>query len=113
MKTRTALKSQFLLWTIRAVLILLIFSVPAWGRSYHIAKFNSNVHLDEDGSARVEEQISFAFVGSFQGVYRSIPVEYPGPNGSNYSLFLKVARVTDENGSALKYEKHTKGAYLK
>jgi len=113
MKTITSFKSQFFMRITLAVLILLMFSVPAWGRSYHIAKFNSNVHVDEDGSARVEEQISFAFVGAFQGVYRSIPVEYPGPNGSNYSLFLKVVRVTDENGTALKYEKHTKNGYLK
>jgi uncharacterized membrane protein len=90
----------------------LLLSLPAWARSYRVTKFNSNVHVDQDGSARVTEQITFAFSGSFQGVYRDIPVDYPGPNGTNYSLFIKVTRVSDENGS-LKYEKHTSGHYLK
>ena len=35
------------------VLLALVFSLPAWARSYHISKFNSNIHVEEDGSARV------------------------------------------------------------
>src|SRR5215471_3678621 len=96
-----------------AALLLLLLSLPAWARSYHVAKFNANVHVDSDGSARVTEQISFAFSGEFKGVYRSIPVEYPGPNGTNYSLFVRVNSVKDENGAALKFEKHTTNGYLK
>src|SRR5215472_3574048 len=110
---KIALKSQAFLRTTWAVVILLLLSGPAWGRSYHLAKFNANIHVDEDGSARVEEQISFTFVGEFKGVYRSIPVEYPGPNGTNYSLFIRVNRVTDEKDASLKFEKHTKDGYLK
>lgn len=97
----------------RATILLLLLCVPAWGRSYQIAKFNANVHVDENGSARVEEQISFAFSGAFHGIYRSLPVEYPGPNGSNYSLFVTVNSITDENGNPLKFEKHTANGYLK
>ena len=93
--------------------ILFIVSLPAWSRSYHVAKFNSDIHVDQDGSARVTEEVTFAFVGEFQGVYRSIPVEYPGPNGTNYSLFIRVNRVTDDHNSPLKYEKHTSNGYLK
>lgn len=93
--------------------LLLLVSAPLWGRSYQVAKFNANVHVDEDGSARVEEQISFAFAGQFHGIYRNIPVEYPGPDGTNYSLFVQVNRITDETGSALKFEKHTTNGYLR
>src|SRR5579863_6300647 len=96
-----------------SLFIIFLFSLPAWARSYHVARFNSDIHVDEDGSARITEEITFAFSGQFQGVYRNIPVEYPGPNGTNYSLFIKVTGVTDENHSPLKYEKHTSGGYLK
>ena len=110
---RATVKSQTCARAAQALLILLLFSVAASARTYHIAKFNSNVHVDIDGSARVTEPISFAFNGQYHGVYRSIPVQYPGPNGTNYSLFVRVNSVTDENGSALKFEKHTTQGYLK
>src|SRR5215471_4686450 len=110
---RTAFKSQTCARAAQALFILLLFSAAASARSYHIARFNSNVHVDVDGSARVTEQITFAFSGQYQGVYRSIPVDYPGPNGTNYSLFIKVTSVTDENATPLKYEKHTSGHYLR
>ncbi len=29
------------------------------------------------------------------GIHRTIPVEYPGPDGTNYELFLAVTSVTD------------------
>lgn len=106
-------KSRACGWTRWAAIVLLLLSLPAWARSYRVTKFNSNVHVDQDGSARVTEQITFAFSGQFQGVYRDIPVDYPGPNGTNYSLFIKVTHVSDENGSPLKYEKHTSDHYLK
>lgn len=95
------------------VLLLFILSLPAWARSFRVTRFESNVHVDEDGSARITERITFSFSGQFQGVYRSIPVDYPGPNGSNYSLFIKVTSATDENSAPLKYEKKTSGHYLK
>ena len=59
------------------------------------------------------ERIAVVFDGSFQGIYRTIPVDYPGPNGTNYRLFLKVESVTDGDGNALKYESHREGAYRK
>src|SRR5258708_2806657 len=101
------------LCSVVVVFLLLAVSTSAAGRSYRIAKYNSTIHVDEDGSARVSEQITFAFSGPYQGIYRNIPVEYPGPGGSNYSLFLTLGRITDESGSALKYEKKTTGGFLK
>lgn len=92
--------------------LLLVFSLPAWARSYHISKFNSNIHVAEDGSARVEEQITFVFKGEYHGIYRDLPVDYPGPSGSNYTLFVKVLSVTDESGDKLKVEKKTTGGFL-
>jgi uncharacterized membrane protein len=97
---------------ILVVMLALVFSLPAQARSYHISKFNSNIHVAEDGSARVEEQITFVFSGEFHGIYRDIPVDYPGPSGSNYTLFIKVGAITDESGDKLKVEKKTSGGFL-
>jgi uncharacterized membrane protein len=94
------------------LVLLLVCSLPAWARSYHISKFNSNIHVEEDGSARIEEQITFVFKGVYQGIYRDIPVDYPGPSGSNYTLFIKLDSVTDDSGNKLKYEKKTNNGFL-
>ncbi len=96
-----------------AVFALLVFALPALARSYRIANFNSVIHVDDDGSVRIQEQITFVFSGSFQGIYRDIPVDYPGPAGSNYKIFVKLGAITDENGGKLKFEKSTKNGYLK
>jgi uncharacterized membrane protein len=98
--------------TLVAVLLLLL-CLPAWARSYRVSKFNSTIHVDDDGSVRIQEQITFVFSGVYQGIYRNIPVDYPGTAGANYTLFVKVNAITDENGSPLKYEKHTTDGYLK
>src|SRR5215475_2708872 len=94
------------------LLAIVLPAFPAWARSYRISDFTGNIHVDKDGSARISEKISFAFNGEFHGVYRDIPTDYPGPKGSNYSLFIKVDRITDENGSAMKYERHANKGYL-
>ncbi|HMF89379.1 MAG TPA: DUF2207 domain-containing protein [Candidatus Angelobacter sp.] len=94
-------------------LAVVIAAAPAWARSYRISSYDAAVHVDDDGSARVTETISFAFTGQYQGIYRNIPVDYPGPNGANYSLFIQVNKVTDGAGSPLKYEKSNNGPYLK
>jgi uncharacterized membrane protein len=98
--------------TVLVILLALVFSLPAWARSYHISRFNSNIHVAEDGSARVEEQITFVFSGTYQGIYRDIPVDYPGPSGSNYTLFVKILSVTGDSGDTLKFEKKSSGGFL-
>jgi uncharacterized membrane protein len=92
--------------------LLLICALPAWARSYRISKFNSTIHVDDDGSARVQEQITFLFSGVYQGIYRDIPIDYPGRGGSNYTLFIKVDSITDDDGSKLKYEKKNSNGFL-
>jgi len=96
-----------------ALLLVMGRSTPAWARSYQVSQFTSTVHVQEDGSADIQEKITFVFRGHFQGVYRDIPVEYPGPKGTNYSLFVTVNQVTDENGSTLKFEKSRSRGFLK
>jgi uncharacterized membrane protein YgcG len=91
--------------------MLLAASAFAQGHRWHVADFKDTISIAADGSAMVSEKISVVFVGQWHGIHRTIPVEYPGPNGSNYTLFLKVVSVTDESGKKLRYDSSKSGAY--
>jgi len=93
--------------------LLLAFSLPGWARSYRISNYNSVIHVYDDGSARIQERITLVFSGEYHGIYRTIPVDYPGPGGSNYTLFIKLGQMTDEDGNKLKYDTATSGGFLK
>ncbi len=90
--------------TILIALVCLALVAPASARDWHIARFTTQVSIAQDGIATVTERLDVAFTGVFHGIYRDIPVEYPGPHGSNYSLFLRLTDVTDGNGNKLKYD---------
>ncbi len=89
---------------------LSLSALPALA-DWRIADFRSTVNLDQQGRATVSERITVAFNGVYHGIYRDIPLEYPGPHGSNYSLFLKITGVTDEAGNKLKYESSIRNGY--
>ena len=95
--------------------LLLLTASTAMARSITITRWVDTIHVDDDGSARVSEQITYTFTGSYHGIYRDIPIEYPGPKGTgtNYSLFVKVDRITDAQGAPLKFEKKVSNGYLK
>lgn len=95
------------------VFLLLFAALPACARSWRVADFHSTIAIDDRGYTTITERLDLVFVGSFNGIYRTIPVEYPGPRGSNYSLFLKVEDVSDLAGNKLKYEVSREGAYRK
>ena len=59
----------------------------------------------------MKERINLVFIGQWHGIHRTIPIEYPGPRGTNYTLFLDVTAVTDGAGQKLKYESKTSGNY--
>jgi hypothetical protein len=93
--------------------LLVSLAGPALGqvRNWRITDFKDTIAVAADGKALVSEKITIAFVGEWHGIHRTIPVEYPGANGSNYSLFLKILSVTDESGNKLKYDSTKSGAY--
>jgi len=62
----------------------------------------------QNGTTEVTERLDVVFEGVYHGIYRDIPIEYPGPHGSNYTLFLRVTGVTDGDGNRLKYESSTR-----
>ena len=87
------------------------FTGLAAAKSWRIADFKDTITVDQDGSALVSERISLVFEGEFHGIHRTIPIEYPGPDGTNYELFLQVQSVTDGNGGKLKFDSSTSRGY--
>ncbi len=99
----------------RLVLLGLIFSAtPAWAqRSLAIKRFDAMIVVERDGSLDVTESITAEFTGSWNGIYRTIPVVYRSPQGFNWTLRLRLLGATDEAGNALKVQGSRERHYLK
>jgi uncharacterized membrane protein len=94
--------------------VLLLLNLPVSAKELRVVNFNANIDVLADSSVDVTENIQFQFIGSpWHGVYRTIPVEYAGPHGLNYSLLVDVNHITDENGNKLRYETSRERQYLK
>lgn len=97
-----------------ALLALLFLSIcGATARELEIQNFHADVQVSPDGSINVTEKIQVHFIGSWQGLYRSIPIEYVTPQGFNYTLFVDVKRITDEDGRTLKFAASRERHYRK
>jgi len=83
---------------------LATFAVPASAKNWRVTDFQDSITIGGDGSALIRERITLAFVGEWHGIHRFIPIEYPGPSGTNYTLFFDLISITDETGAKLKYE---------
>ena len=103
-------------FVVKALLVLLIGIPPgsaaAQNKSWRIADFKDTISINRDGGAFVSEKITLVFIGAWHGIHRTIPVEYPGPHGTNYTLFIDVKRVADESGHKLKYDSSKSGDFL-
>ena len=102
MRWTSLLAPLFLLGT------LLLLATPGFARSWKIARFDTTCTIGDDGSALIEEEIHPSFDGTYHGIDRYIPIEYPGPDGTDYKLFLKVQSVTDEGGQPIRFEQSTR-----
>ena len=91
-----------------------LFASSLSAKDRRLLKFFSEIDVLPDATVDVTEHITFQFIGGpWHGIYRDIPVEYAGPSGLNYSLFLHVKSVTDEDGVKLKYETSRERQYLR
>ena len=86
------------------MLVLCGLTGSAAAKSWRVSDFQDNITVNRDGSAVVTERITLAFEGEWHGIHRMIPIEYPGPDSTNYELYLRVMSVTDGAGGKLKYE---------
>jgi hypothetical protein len=94
-------------WFAAIIVIFCLSAAPLFAKSWRITDFRDDISISEDGTAAVQERITLSFVGQWHGIHRLIPVEYPGPRGTNYTLFLNVTSVTDGSGGKLKYDTST------
>ena len=96
------------------LLVLTALVSPSAAKERYLRKFFSDIAVLPNGTIDVTENITFQFVGGpWHGIYRDIPVEYSGPRGLNYSLFLSVKSVTDDSGQNLRYETSRVRHYLR
>jgi len=82
-------------------------------KSLAIESFDARIVVDRDGHVDVTETIQARFTGAWNGLYRTVPIEYRTPQGFNYNLRLSVTRITDKAGQALRYETGRERHYLK
>lgn len=83
-------------------------------RSWAIARFDAEIRVLRSGEIVVTETISPRFRGSFNGIYRLVPVEYRTPGlGFEHDLRLSVEEVTDGAGERLRHEVSRERHYRK
>jgi uncharacterized membrane protein YgcG len=97
-----------------AVALALIAAAPAAAqRTLVIERFDAAIEVNVDGTIEVDETIRPRFTGSWNGIYRTIPIEYRTPQGLNYTLRLIIDSVTDGAGAKLRYETSRERHYRK
>ena len=99
-----------------AVAVACLVASPGFAaaqRSLVIQQFDADVEVGADGRITVTETIQPRFTGQWNGIYRTIPVEYRTPQGFQYDLQLEVLAVTDGSGAALRHETSRERHYRK
>ncbi|MBI4466238.1 MAG: DUF2207 domain-containing protein [Acidobacteria bacterium] len=81
-----------------------VAALPAAGRDIVLESFDADIRVNLDGTIAVTETIRPRFIGSWNGIIRSLPVEYRTPQGFNYKLLVELDTITDERGNSLRYE---------
>lgn len=83
------------------------------GRRLTINSFDASYTVRRDGVLDVEERITFNFEGSWNGVYRWIPVKYRLTEGGQHQVYLDVESVTDDRGNRLRHQVKREGALIR
>jgi uncharacterized membrane protein YgcG len=99
---------------VATLLLLALWAAPAAAqRSYTIDRFDAVIQVQRDAGIRVTETITARFVGSWNGIYRTIPVTYRTPQGFNWTLGLSLQSATDGEGRPLRVEASRERHYIK
>lgn len=73
-------------------------------RSWSIESFHAEVQVLRNGNVEVVETLQVRFEGSYNGIFRTIPIQYRTRANLNYTLGLEVLGVEDGAGQDLRYE---------
>jgi Predicted membrane protein (DUF2207) len=96
------------------VAILAALPAAARPREIVIQHFDEQVVVHRDSTIDVTENIQVQFVGTnWHGIYRTIPIQYAGTAGFNYTLFLDHVSATDDSGSSLRLEQSHQNGYAR
>src|SRR5882762_6369499 len=98
-------------------LILLFLALSATSlsaqRSYSIERFDARIRVNADASIDVTESITAQFVGSYNGLFRVIPIKYRNAQGLNWTLGVSLQSARDDQGHNLRTETSRQGASIK
>ena len=78
-------------------------------RSLEIRRFDARIAVAPDASIDVTERIEANFVGSWNGIYRKVPLQYRTPQGFNWSIRVSLISATDDRGTPLRTETSREG----
>lgn len=96
------------------LLLLVLAAAPAQAqRSLTIKRFDANIVVTPNGDIDVTESVTAAFTGQWNGIFRTVPVEYRTPQGFNWTLRLDLHGVTDANGQPLEVQSSRERHYVK
>ena len=99
--------------TLSFFFLALFAALPAATRDLVFQHFDAQIYVHSDGTMDVTETMETQFIGSWHGIYRTIPVEYSDPHGLNYTLVIEDVSATDDTGQKLKLEQNREGRYVK
>ncbi|MBP2648400.1 MAG: conserved rane protein of unknown function [Gemmatimonadetes bacterium] len=96
-----------------ALAAIAVTTPAAAQRTLAIAKFEAHIVVNSDGTVDVTEMITARFKGEWNGIYRTVPVDYHTPQGFNWSLRLSETSATSDDGAPLRLESSRTGHYQK
>ena len=119
-RQKSASSKPWLAARVSATALLLAFLAPYLGaervstaRSWVVAGFHADIQVHRDGRTEISETIRVRFDGSYNGVFRTIPIIYRNSWGGNYKLRLTIDGVEDDRGNELEYEVSRERNYRK
>jgi hypothetical protein len=88
-------------------------AVGAQDRTLTIEKFDTRIVVGVDRSLDITETITFNFSGSWNGVFRMVPLEYRTSTGFQWTVRADLIEATDERGTVLEVEQLRERHYRK
>lgn len=87
--------------------------VASVARSLTVERFHSDIRIYRTAAVEVTETIRYRFEGSWQGVFREIPIRYRTPEGFGFRLQLELQAVEDGEGQSLRHETSREDGYMR
>ncbi len=106
-------RRALLLFFLLLVVTTAVTQPASAARSLVIQEFDADVLVNPDATIDVTETIRPRFTGSWNGIYRNIPVEYRTSQGFNFTLLLDVVSITDDAGNTLRFQQSRERHYQK